>query len=505
MANTDFKAFSFFQKKAKYHLLPFRFKRIDDKYLLTSIVGEYLFLNPKDFQDLHNNNLDLSGDVYSQLLSKHFIYSDEHSAQLDVLATKYWTKKSFIQGFTKLHIFVLTLRCNSSCAYCQASRKNMSSDRYFDMSVETARKATELMFQSPSPSITVEFQGGEPMLNFEALSEIVLYSEELNKKYNKVLDFVVCTNLSILEDNHLEFFKQHNIHISTSLDGPKELHDKNRASQYEAACHKVVERNIRRSQEALGLNAVAALMTTTKYSLGYAKEIVDEYLRLNLGSIFLRSLNPYGFAVKTVRAIGYSEEEFLGFYKDCLNYILDVNLSGRTFPEALTTLLVRKMLTPWTIGFVDLQSPTGNGFAVTVYNYDGDVYASDESRMLSEMGDQTFRLGNVFTNTYQEIYFGPTMQLIASAGVAETLPGCSDCPYVPYCGADPVRHYATQKDLIGKRSTSTFCQKYRGIFDYLFRRLGENDAQFEEVLWSWIGERTLEELRLTGDKNAKFL
>ena len=235
------------------------------------------------------------------------------------------------------------------------------------------------------------------------------------------------------------------------------------------------------------------------------QEIVDEYLRLNLGSIFLRSLNPYGFAVKTVRAFGYSEEEFLRFYKDCLNYILDVNLSGRTFPEALTTLLARKMLTPWTIGFVDLQSPTGNGFAVTVYNYDGDVYASDESRMLSEMGDQTFRLGNVFTNTYQEIYFGPTMQLIASAGVAETLPGCSDCPYVPYCGADPVRHYATQKDLIGKRSTSTFCQKYRGIFDYLFRRLGENDIQFEEVLWSWIGERPLEDLEMDRKTNAKFL
>lgn len=503
MVNTDFKDLRFFQKNTKYHLLPFRFKRFGSEYLLTNIVGEYLFLSHKDFHILCNNQLNSSSPAYNLLLHKHFIYVDGYSAQLDALATKYWTKKSFIQGFTKLHIFVLTLRCNSSCAYCQASRKNIDSGNYFDMSEKTARKATELMFRSPSPAITVEFQGGEPMLNFDVLKAIVLYSEELNKKYKKTLDFVVCTNLSILEDSHLEFFKLHNVHISTSLDGPRELHNKNRASQFEAASHEVVEKNIKRSQEALGLNAVAALMTTTKYSLSHAQEIVDEYLRLNLGSIFLRSLNPYGFAVKTVRAIGYSENDFLKFYKDCLSYILEINLSGRCFPEALTTLLARKMLTPWTIGFVDLQSPTGNGFAVTVYNYDGDVYASDESRMLSEMGDQTFRLGNVFTDTYQEIYFGTTMQLIASAGVAETLPGCSDCPYVPYCGADPVRHYATQKDLIGKRATSTFCQKYRGIFNYLFGKLKE--PQVEEVLWSWIGERPLEDLKMDRNTNAKFL
>ena len=78
------------------------------------------------------------------------------------------------------------------------------------------------------------------------------------------------------------------------------------------------------------------------------------------------------------------------------------------------------------------------------------------------------------------------MQLIASAGVAECISGCSDCAYVPFCGADPIRHYATQKDVIGHRPTSSFCGKYQLIFDYLFERLSKRDVVFEETLWSWL-------------------
>jgi len=111
--------------------------------------------------------------------------------------------------------------------------------------------------------------------------------------------------------------------------------------------------------------------------------------------MFVRELNPYGFAVKTNKSLGYSTEEFLTFYKKCLDYIIELNRSGICFSESSSAMVLSKILTPWPIGFVDLQSPTGSGFGVTLYNYDGDVYASDESRMLAETGDTTFRLGKI--------------------------------------------------------------------------------------------------------------
>jgi hypothetical protein len=59
---------------------------------------------------------------------------------------------------------------------------------------------------------------------------------------------------------------------------------------------------------------------------------------------------------------------------------------GRHFPEFYSTLILRRMLTDRAIGYVDLRSPAGIGLGALVYNYDGRVFASDEGRMLAEMG-----------------------------------------------------------------------------------------------------------------------
>jgi radical SAM protein with 4Fe4S-binding SPASM domain len=159
-------------------------------------------------------------------------------------------------------------------------------------------------------------------------------------------------------------------------------------------------------------------------------------------------------------------------------------------------MLLQKILTPYPIGFVDLQSPAGAGFGVVVYNYDGDVYASDESRMLAEMGDKSFRMGNVHENSYEEIFFGETMQIIAAAACNEALAGCSDCAYQPYCGADPVYHYATQGDMFGNRAESGFCRKNMAIFDHLFGLLQGADTELQEIFWSWINQASVIETRL---------
>ncbi len=490
-----------FFEKGHYQFMPFRFRRMKShEVLLTSVTGEFIFLSSDEFSKFVGKKLALTEEIYKKLKSKSFLI-DHDSAHLDVLASRYWTKKSFLREFVKLHIFVLTLRCNSSCTYCQVTRQAESANKkIYDMSEETARRSVEIMMKGPAKNITVEFQGGEPLLNFNVLREVVLYTESLNGEHHKNISFVVCTNLSVLTDEMLFFFKEHNINVSTSVDGPRDLHDYNRCRKIKSARYDVVVKNIRRAQEALGRHCVSALMTTTRESFQYPREIIDEYIKLDLGSVFVRSLNPYGYAVKTQNSIGYSPEEFFLFYRKVLDYVIELNRRGIGFAEATAAMLFRKILTPWPIGFVDLQSPTGNGFAVTVYNYDGDVYASDESRMLNEMGDARFRLGSVYEDSYETIYFGQAMQLLAATGVAECLAGCVDCAYVPYCGADPVRHYATQKDAYGNRVASEFCKKYSLIISYLFEILRNADAETENIIWSWLNDAPVDRFEIDMEK-----
>lgn len=340
------------------------------------------------------------------------------------------------------------------------------------------------MLASPSKSVVMEFQGGEPLLAFDLVKWMTETAAARAVGAGKSVSFVICTNLTLLTDQHLELFKAHDIAISTSIDGPADLHNQNRRMRGTAS-HDIVVRNIHRCHEVLGDGSVSALMTTTVHSLGRAHEIIDEYVALGMRSIFLRELNPYGYAAKSEKAFGYSTAEFIEFFREALHYIIDLNRRGTMFSESFTATLLRKILTPFGVGFVDLQSPTGEGFGVVLYNHDGGVYASDESRMLAEMGDQAFRLGSVEDN-YQGLFFGDTMQCIAAAGCAEALPGCSDCVYVPYCGADPVRHYRTQGDLIGHRPSSSFCRKHKAIFEIIFDLLVNGSPEAREILLSWV-------------------
>lgn len=496
MARTDFLDQSSYQPASPtFGLLPFRFARFDaDRYLLTNDVGDHTFLAPDDLQRLVSKTLDPNSAIYLDLRSRNFVSDDRSSVHVRVLASRYRTKKAFLDGFTKLHIFVVSLRCDHSCPYCQVSRQ--SEDRLkYDMTPELARRGVDLMLEVPAKSVTCEFQGGESLLNFPILQEIVSYAEERNKVVGKQITFVACTNLSTLTDEHLDFFKQHNVLVSTSLDGPAHLHDKNRPLS-KASSHALFERNLRRVQEALGRDKVSALMTTTKDSLRYPDEIIDEYLRLDLSSIFLRSLSPFGFAVKTVKAIGYNMDDFLVFYRKALKRIIEINKAGRHFPESYATLILEKLLTPFPSGYVDLQSPAGAGFSVVVYNYDGEVYASDESRMLAEMGDTNLRLGNMLENSYEEIFFGEQMQAIAAASCNEALPGCSDCAYQPFCGSDPVYNYATQGDLFGHRPSSGFCRRNMGIIRHLLELLHSQDQDLQDIFWAWINRAPKSEMRL---------
>ena len=127
-------------------------------------------------------------------------------------------------------------------------------------------------------------------------------------------------------------------------------------------------------------------------------------------------------------------------------------------------MILQKMLTPYQPGYVDLRSPAGIGIGAIVYNYDGDVYASDEARMLAEMGDASFRLGNVHRNSYRTIFGGNRLRGLVEGSCVETMPGCSECAFAPFCGSDPVLNWATQGDPIGHRPTSAFCAKQMAIF-----------------------------------------
>lgn len=467
-----------------YRLLPFKFTRLSDtEYVLTNQAGEYLVLDRELIEDLVRHRLKPRSQTYNDLKSKHFLIDADSDVAVDLLTLKVRTKMRRLSDFTGLHMFVVTLRCEHSCPYCQVSRQ--SDDKMaFDMSEASAEKALAVTFRSPSPAIKIEFQGGEPLLNFPLVQYIVKRATTINQVANKLLEFVIATNLSQITDDILAFCKTHNVMISTSLDGPADLHNQNRHRPNGDSYESTID-GIAKARMALGRDRVSALMTTSEASLNRARDIVDEYVLQGFDGIFLRSMSPYGYAIKTNWYEAYGTDQWLQFYFDGLDYIIELNKAGYFFVEQFAAIILTKMLTPFETGYVDQMSPAGIGIAAIIYNYDGDVYASDESRMLSEMGDKTFHLGNVHKNAYEEIMLSDALLSPLEASYAASAPMCCDCAFEPYCGAEPVRHHVLHKDYVGRKPVSPFCNRNMAIFRRLISLMKQDD-EIRRVFLSWV-------------------
>ena len=445
-----------------YFLLPFRFHQINnEKEVLVNEVGDFLIVPIGTSVRIVNRQIQEKEEIYPDLIANFFISEKPIPDLIDILATRYRTKKSFLDEFTALHIFVVSLRCNHSCHYCQVSRVS-ENKQDFDISITDLKAGIEHMFRTPSSSITMEFQGGEPLLAFDKVKYGIQYANLLNEVHQKEITFVICTNATVFSDEILEFCKQNNVVISTSLDGPAFLHNANRPKTGTKS-YEMVMQGIELAREKLGHDKVSALMTTTALSLDYPIEIIDNYIENGFTNIFLRPISPYGFALKNIKKNHYQTQRYLDFYKKGLEYIIHLNKNGHFIVEDYTTVVLKKILTPFPVSYVDLQSPAGMINNVVVFNYDGSVYATDESRMLAENQDFTFKLGHV-QDSYHSLFYGAKAQYFSQFWSNETLAGCSDCSFQAYCGADPVFHYASQGDLEGFRPTSDFVQKIWKLF-----------------------------------------
>ncbi len=468
---------------AKTPLLPFQFHRLgNDEVVAVSASGDFVFLDQTDLQRLiyAPESLDLSKQI--ELKAKYFLATSASRAQLLLLSSRIATKKETVNGGPTLHIFVITLRCAHTCKYCQVSRS--ADAEGYTMSTEDIDAACSTLFESKSSILTVEFQGGDPLLRFDLVRRAIDRITSLNRLEKRTIRFVIASTLHQLDEEMCSYLKEHNVFLSTSLDGPALIHNKNRPIKTRDA-HRHSLDGIETARKYIGPESVSALMTATRDSLEYPELIVDEYVKLGFSEIFIRTLSPYGFAKRNISSLGYPLDMFKQFYEKAFLRVIDWNRRGVAIREVTAAIILNKILSPFDAGYVDLQSPTGAGLSTIVYNYDGYVYPSDEARMLAESGDFVLRLG-VIGSPLTELLSSPVMYSLVSASLSSRTPGCVDCAFQSYCGPDPVAAHAQHGTFSPPVHWTEHCNRSKWLFDFLFRRLKSGDHWFLDLAYSWV-------------------
>jgi sulfatase maturation enzyme AslB (radical SAM superfamily) len=305
------------------------------------------------------------------------------------------------------------------------------------------------------------------------------------------LTFALVTNLTLMSEEKLEYLLKHNIQISTSLDWDEETHNFNRTFKDWNSFEKVVYwiKRINSEYERMWVKQkVWALLTVTKKTLDKHKETIDAYVEAWLGWIFLRPLNPYGFAAADLEKLWYTSEEFIEFYKKSMDYIIELNKSWTKFKEMLSSMYLSKILTDKDPNFLDERSPCWACIWQVAYNYDGKIYSCDEWRMLWRMWDDNFLMTEVtdsWEETYKNMIQSETTKIMVQASTLDWLPWFNDWVYKPYIWVCPIHSYKTSWNIIPNYSKDHKKVLDYAVLDFIFEKLKDNENKnlFEKWLW----------------------
>ena len=117
--------------------------------------------------------------------------------------------------------------CNLNCTYCFAAQGKYHGERAL-MSFETGKRALDFLVENSGKrrNLEVDFFGGEPLMNFEVVKQLVAYARSIEDKCGKHFRFTLTTNGVLLDDEVTEFANRECHNVVLSLDGRKEVHDR---------------------------------------------------------------------------------------------------------------------------------------------------------------------------------------------------------------------------------------------------------------------------------------
>jgi sulfatase maturation enzyme AslB (radical SAM superfamily) len=125
-------------------------------------------------------------------------------------------------------MIVVTLRCNHHCRYCHAAVAPMTA-KEFDMTEETAKTVVDTIMFTNSSHLTIEFQGGEALVNYPVVQFIVEYARNMAYHLGKKVNFSLVSNLTLMTEEKLSWLMKNGVDVCTSLDGDELTHNHNRS------------------------------------------------------------------------------------------------------------------------------------------------------------------------------------------------------------------------------------------------------------------------------------
>lgn len=194
----------------------------DITYEIISLYEDHAKEDIKNKLTTYNLTDDQFGEAYKEvcdLVNEGMLFTSDNFADLSI---------DVISRPTNVKAICLNVAhtCNLSCEYCFAKGGKYHGPDAI-MTTETAKKAIDFLIENSGNhyNLDVDFFGGEPLMNWNVVTETVDYARNLEEKYNKHFNFTLTTNGMLLDDDKIEYLNENMKNVVLSLDGRREIHD----------------------------------------------------------------------------------------------------------------------------------------------------------------------------------------------------------------------------------------------------------------------------------------
>ncbi|MDD3335347.1 MAG: thioether cross-link-forming SCIFF peptide maturase [Eubacteriales bacterium] len=207
--------------------------------------------------------------------------------------------------------------CNLRCKYCFADTGEYHMRNRSMLSVETGKKALDWLVAHSGKrhNLEVDFFGGEPLMNFPVIKELVAYGRSLEKDHDKHFKFTTTTNALNMTDEVMDFLNQEMDNVVISIDGRKEVHDRMRPTPNGKGSYDLIIDKAKRFVDKRGQKQYYLRGTYTGYNLDFSKDVLHladlGFEQLSIEPVVTSETNDYAIKESDLPTV-YDEYEKLG-------------------------------------------------------------------------------------------------------------------------------------------------------------------------------------------------
>ena len=338
--------------------------------------------------------------------------------------------KEKTSGVVKALCLHVAHTCNLNCAYCFASQGKYSGERAV-MSEEVGKRALDFLIENSGTrhNLEVDFFGGEPLMNFDVVKNLVAYAREREKETGKNFRFTLTTNGVLIDDDVIDFANREMSNVVLSLDGRKEIHDEFRVDYAGKGSFDKIVPKFQKLVEARGGKDYYMRGTFTHRNPDFVNDIRT---MLDLGFDEL-SMEPVVCAPDDPAALNENDLEIvMQQYVELASLMLERRRQGKpfTFYHYMIDLSGGPCI-------YKRVSGCGSGTEYMAVTPWGDLYPCHQF-----VGDEKFKLGDIYNGVTNTALQNEFKQCNVYAH-----PECNDCWAKLYCsgGCAANAYHATGK------------------------------------------------------------